>query len=259
MTGTILDKIVSDKAKRVKSAKALTTIDELLAVAETIRSDRKAFCFREAISQIDSVNVIAEFKRASPSKGIINGDADAAKIAKEYETRGAAAISVLTEEDHFKGSDDDLKAVRSAVSLPILRKDFVIDEFQIYEAAALGADAVLLIVAALDAEKLFAFRHLANSLGLDALVEVHDADELNIAKDIGADIIGVNNRNLKTFEVSIDVSRYLILNKPQNAVMITESGISTFDEIQELRSLGFSAFLIGETLMRGGLNLLNGK
>lgn len=259
MNGTILDKIIADKAERVKKAMTVTTIDDLLAAAEIKRSDRKAFCFKDAVSQPGVANIIAEFKRASPSKGVINGNADAAKVAKEYEINGAAAVSVLTEQDHFKGSGDDLKAVRNAVSLPILRKDFVVDAFQIYEAAAIGADAILLIVAALKPEKLAALQDLARSLGLDALVEVHDAEEMNIAKDIGAEMIGVNNRDLRTFEVSLDVSRRLIASKPENTVMITESGISTIDEINELKALGFSGFLIGETLMRGGLALLNNR
>lgn len=256
MTGTILDKIIAAKQKRVADAKALTTVDSLLEIAERVNSTKPSNRFLSAIKREDRTNIIAEFKRASPSKGVINGDADAAETAIEYHKRGAAAISVLTEEDFFQGSVSDLKAVRDAVKLPILRKDFVIDEYQIYDSAALGADAVLLIVAALRPDELIKFQAVAHSIGLDALVEVHNAEEMMIASDIGAEIIGVNNRNLKTFEVSLDISHDLINRKHENAIMITESGISTAEEINELKALGFSAFLIGETLMRDGLGLL---
>jgi indole-3-glycerol phosphate synthase len=157
---------------------------------------------------------------------------------------------VLTEERFFKGSIADLKAVRNAVMLPILRKDFTIDEFQIYEAASAGADAVLLIVAALTSDSLRDFQMLASDLGMSALVEVHSLAELEIASSIGANLIGVNNRNLRTFEVSLDVSRELIRYRPSGALMIAESGISSREQIVDLKSLGFDGFLVGESLMR---------
>src|SRR5690606_13586429 len=159
--------------------------------------------------------------------------------------------SVLTEEDFFLGSINDLNEAKNAVDIPVLRKDFVIDEYQIYESALIGADAVLLIVAALSVDELERFHKIASELGLDVLVEVHNAEEMKIAESIGAKIVGINNRNLKTFEVSLDVSRRLASMAPPNTVLISESGISQMNEISELRELGFSAFLIGETLMRG--------
>jgi indole-3-glycerol phosphate synthase len=205
-----------------------------------------------ALEREDRTNVIAEIKRASPSKGVINDNIDVAEQARNYEQGGACAISVLTEERYFKGSLEDLRKARSVVDLPILRKDFTIDEVQIYEAAAAGADAVLLIVAALTSENLSDFQTLAHALGMDAIVEVHSADELAVATEIEAQIIGVNNRNLKTFSVSLDVSRVLIKQRPENVLMIAESGISSREQIDELRALGFDGFLVGESLMRSG-------
>jgi len=158
----------------------------------------------------------------------------------------------ISEADFFLGSLDDLKAVRSAVDLPILRKDFIIDEYQIYESAAAGADAILLIVSALTSENLDRFQKLAHDVGLAAVIEVHDLDELKVAKSIGARIIGVNNRDLRTFAISLDVSRELIRHAPTNAIMISESGLATASDLFGLRALGYSAFLIGETLMRSG-------
>ena len=162
-------------------------------------------------------------------------------------------MSVLTEEDHFKGSLDDLRAVRAAVDLPILRKDFFFDEFQIYEAAAAGADAILLIAAILGDDKIERMRTVAeDELGIDALIEVHTLDELERVKSIGAKLIGVNNRDLRSFHVTLDVSRDLIKRSPDDAIMIAESGLQTPEELQELHALGYSGFLIGETLMRTG-------
>ena len=250
MRGTILEKIIDAKRKRVDAAKRLMGEAALADQAYLTRADATPHRFREAIADSARVNIIAEFKRASPSKGIINDHLDPAETAIAYEDAGAAAISVLTEEDFFKGSLEDLAAVRNAVNIPILRKDFIIDDFQIYESTAAGADAVLLIVAGQSAENLQRLLRLAHELGLDAIVEVHDRRELETAISIGADIIGVNNRNLKTFEVSLDVSRELIKYRPKDVVMITESGISGRAEINELRELGFNGFLIGEALMR---------
>ncbi len=251
MTETILERIIRTKRVRVDTVKAATDLEKMKGLAERSRRDAIAHRFLHAISGRDSINIIAEFKRASPSKGVINDDADVTEMVRQYERDGAAALSVLTEEDFFLGSLDDLHSARSAVKIPILRKDFVIDIFQIYESAANGADAILLIVAALTPDELRSFQMLAHSLGMDAVVEVHDADEMKIAAEIGAEIIGVNNRNLKTFEVSLDVSRRLAALSSKETVMIAESGIANAAEINELRELGYSAFLIGETLMRG--------
>ncbi len=245
-----LDQILKLKRVRVEAAKAACDLEELRSLA--MRGPRVKHRLTEAIAR-DSVNVIAEIKRASPSKGVINADIDVAETARSYEQGGAAAISVLTEEDLFHGSLGDLRAARAAVGLPILRKDFVFDEFQIYEAAAAGADAILLIAAMLDDETLARLYRLADEvLGIDALVEVHTREELERIKPINPRLVGVNNRDLKSFAVSLDVSRELIKHSPDGSLMITESGLSTRSEIEELRGLGFSGFLIGETLMRSG-------
>nr|ALS88927.1 indole-3-glycerol phosphate synthase [uncultured bacterium] len=190
-------------------------------------------------------------KRASPSKGVINDKIDVAEIAASYEKGGACAISVLTEEDRFKGSLRDLEEVRSVVEIPVLRKDFIFDEFQIYETAEAGADVILLIVAMLDDNDLQNLYRLAEQeMGLDVLVEVHTLEELERAKAIDAKIIGVNNRDLHSFKVSLDISRKLIKHAPNDALMIAESGLQTREDLIELKNLGFKGFLIGETLMR---------
>ena len=251
MSETFLNTIFDAKRKRVEEAKRSCNIADLKARALALRIGCEKHRLQNAISN-DGINIIAEIKRASPSKGVINDKIDVAETAQNYQAGGAAAISVLTEEDFFKGSLDDLRAARTATSLPILRKDFVFDEFQIYEAAEAGADAILLIVAMLDEKLLTELFRPAAELGLDALVEVHTLDELEKAKKIGAKLIGVNNRDLHSFNVSLDVSRELIKHKPADALMIAESGITSRDEILELRSLGFDGFLIGETLMRSG-------
>ncbi len=247
-----LTEIIELKKKRLETAKASRDFEELKSSANARRETAEKHRFRENM-QKDRINIIAEIKRASPSKGVINDKIDVAEVAKNYEKGGACAISVLTEEDKFKGSLEDLRTARNAVNLPILRKDFIFDEFQIYEAAEAGADAILLIAAMLDDENLVSFHALAEqNLGLDVLVEVHTLEELERVKKIGAKIIGVNNRDLHSFKVSLDVSRELIKHAPAEALMITESGIRAKDEILELRELGFSGFLIGETMMRSG-------
>jgi indole-3-glycerol phosphate synthase len=245
-----LTEIVELKKKRLEKAKSICSLDELKKNAFAEREKAECHLLRRALKG-NRTNIIAEIKRASPSKGVISDKIDVAEIARNYESGGACAISVLTEEDRFKGSLEDLKTVKANVSLPILRKDFIFDEFQIYESAQNGADVILLIAAMLGDEDLQKFYHLAEEvLGLDALVEVHTLEELKRATKIGAKIIGVNNRNLQTFEVSLDTSRELIKHKPDNALMIAESGLQTVEDLQELKSLGFKGFLIGETLMR---------
>ena len=248
MTSTILTEIIERKRVRVEESKQSVDLDWLVHRALHARQLRRHFA--TAISKTGRINIIAEFKRASPSKGVINESLDPVPASLMYKTGGACAISVLTEGDSFRGSLDDLRAVRTAVDLPTLRKDFIIDEYQIYESSAAGADAILLIVAALTSENLAHFQKLARDLWLDAVVEVHDLDELEIAKSIGAKIIGVNNRDLRSFDVSLDISRKLIKNAPTDAIMISESGLKTCEDLTELRNLGYSAFLIGETLMR---------
>ncbi len=253
MNGTFLDKILSVKRERIQRQKIETDVEVLKDRATTVRQISQSHRLKAALIRTDRTNIIAEIKRASPSKGVINDNINVAAVAKNYEKGGASAISVLTEEDFFKGSLADLLAVRAAVDLPILRKDFVVDEFQIYESAAAGADVILLIVAALtEAELNFFLRLARDELGMDAIVEVHNLEDLEIAARIGADIIGVNNRDLRSFEVSLDVSRGLIEHRPPKSLMIAESGIATREEIGDLKLLGFDGFLIGETLMRSG-------
>jgi len=193
--------------------------------------------------------MIAEIKKASPSKGLLEPDFHPAYIAHSYEEGGATCLSVLTDRDYFQGSLHDLEAARAAVSLPVLRKDFTVDRLQIFEAAAHGADAILLIAAVLETAELTHFRELAESLGLAALVEVHNSDELKKAVDSGAGLIGVNNRDLQTFEVSLDTSLRLAFQMPADAVRVSESGIRTRADIDLLHGAGFQAFLVGESLM----------
>jgi indole-3-glycerol phosphate synthase len=194
--------------------------------------------------------IIAEIKKASPSKGLLQENFHPAFLAAAYQEGGAACLSVLTDRDYFQGSLHDLEVARAAVTAPVLRKDFTIHRLQIFEAAAHGADAILLIAAILEVEQLRQFRELAASLHMAALVEVHDAEELAKAVDSGAEIIGVNNRNLNTFEVSLDTSLRLSFLMPAGVTRVSESGISTRADIELLRGAGFHAFLVGETLMR---------
>ncbi|HEX7360498.1 MAG TPA: indole-3-glycerol phosphate synthase TrpC [Bryobacteraceae bacterium] len=194
--------------------------------------------------------LIAEIKKASPSRGLLRADFDPAALARAYSAGGAACLSVLTDEAYFQGSLADLEAARAACSLPVLRKDFTIDPLQIFESAAHGADAILLIAAVLNVRELTAFRELAAALGMAALVEVHDAEDLAAAADSGAEIIGVNNRNLQTFEVSLDISLQLAESMPANALRVSESGISSRADIDLLLGAGFHAFLVGESLMQ---------
>lgn len=250
MSETFLNTIYDAKRRRVATAKQQVDIEALKREARHTRSATLPHRFRSSM-QNDGVNIIAEIKRASPSKGVINDQIDVGKTAANYQAGGAAAISVLTEEDFFQGSLDDLRQVGASAALPILRKDFIFDPFQIYEAAAAGADAILLIIAMLnDADLEHLFRIAETEVGIDALVEVHNKSEFDRAAAIGATLIGVNNRDLHSFDVSLDVSRELIRGKSTGTVMIAESGISTRDEIVKLHSLGFDGFLIGETLMR---------
>jgi indole-3-glycerol phosphate synthase len=204
-------------------------------------------------ADLPRLKIIAEFKRRSPSLGTIRDDLSAADVARRYERGGACAISVLTDEEYFGGSFEDLSAARSSAKLPVLRKDFIIDPIQIYEAAVAGAEAVLLIVAALDDALLGRLREVAeDELGLDALVEVHTSGEVRRALDAGAKIIGVNNRDLKTFQISLNTSERLIAEAPPDSIMISESGLLSAESLRRLRSLGYHGFLIGEALMRAG-------
>jgi indole-3-glycerol phosphate synthase len=248
----ILSEIITRKRQTVARFRADGALDDFREHALEIR--RNAILHRllkTLASQSDGLKIIAEFKRRSPSAGVIRDDLSAAEIARYYERGGACAISVLTDEEYFGGSISDLGAVRAATSLPILRKDFIIDPIQLYEAAIAGADAVLLIVAALEPTELATLRGLAeDELGLDALIEVHDADEIRCAVKAGARIIGVNNRDLRTFRTSLETSERLIAERPRGTIMISESGLHSAESLHHLHVLGFHGFLIGETLMR---------
>lgn len=250
---TYLDRIVEAKRRRLAAALAARPPEAVRAAALDARRESGQHSFRRALADATRVNVIAEFKRASPSKGEINAGASAGGTARRYEAGGARALSVLTEEDFFRGSLEDLREAKRACSLPVLRKDFVFDRFQIYEAAEAGADAVLLIVAALDDDALRGLRSVAEEeLGMDALVEVHEAAEMGRARDAGATLVGVNNRSLRTFDVSLDVSVRLAPLAPAGALLVSESGVRGAADIELLRGHGYGAFLVGETLMRAG-------
>jgi indole-3-glycerol phosphate synthase len=259
---TFLDEIIELKRRRVEISKTRLKNANL---SFQFDNSRPKHLLRQSLENSDKINIIAEIKRASPSKGIINDKMDVAETAQNYELGGACAISVLTEEDRFKGTLEDLKIVKSVVKIPVLRKDFIFDDFQIYEAADAGADVILLIVAMLDDETLSKLYRLASvELGLDVLVEVHTLEELERAKSLGANIIGVNNRDLHSFKVSLDVSRELIKFAPNDALMIAESGLQSRENLLELKGLGYCGFLIGESLMRSGnvvaaLNTLTGN
>ncbi|HST54822.1 MAG TPA: indole-3-glycerol phosphate synthase TrpC [Solirubrobacteraceae bacterium] len=196
------------------------------------------------------IGVIAEFKRRSPSAGPLRDDPDVAELVSAYERGGASALSVLTEGPHFGGSLEDLRAARAACGLPILRKDFIVDPYQLHEALAAGADAVLLIVAALAPDELGALHEQARALGLDVLVEVHDLTELQIALDVGARLIGVNNRDLRDFSIDLGRTLSLMPRIPEGVTVVSESGIAGPDQLRSLREAGVQAVLVGETLMR---------
>ncbi len=246
-----LEEIIERKRVRLEHARTASPLEILRACASNVRRKPQHHMLRRALEPDGYFKVIAEVKRASPSKGLIKENFKPPEIARAYSRGGAVALSILTEEDYFQGSLDDLRAVRDAVSLPILRKDFIIDEYQIYETAEAGADALLLIVAALNDDQLSRFRRIAEEeLGMDALVEVHNVEEMRRAERAGATIIGVNNRNLRTFEVSLNVSIDLAREAPPNSLLISESGLGSGDDLRRLQSLGYRGFLIGEALMR---------
>lgn len=246
----VLSEIIAKKRERMAVAQSVVPLRQLCRLASEVRGNATPRALTKGVSR-DGINIIAEFKRRSPSKGIIRPDADLLPIVKGYEAGGAAAISVLTEEDYFSGSLEDLRTVKTTVKLPVLRKDFVFEEYQVYESAAAGADAILLIVAALDDESLVRLRRLAeDELGLDALVEVHTGEEMRRAAACGANLIGVNNRDLRTFAVSLETSLLLAREAPPDALLVSESGLRNREDLRRLHAAGFRGFLIGETLMR---------
>ncbi len=249
-TTNFLDLILERKRSRIEAARLASPLAALRQRATEVRQRSEPHALRRALGSF-SPNIIAEFKRASPSKGTINEQVRPAERARAYRRGGAVAISVLTEEDHFRGSIEDLRAVREENLLPILRKDFIFDEYQIYETAAAGAAALLLIVAALNDDDLARLRRLAEEeLGLDALVEVHTENEMKRAQRAGATLIGVNNRNLQTFKVSVDVSEKLARHASAGTLLVSESGLNSSDDLRRLQAVGYQGFLIGESLMR---------
>jgi indole-3-glycerol phosphate synthase len=244
MAKAILDKIVADKKAELaqqKQAIPFSLLKESLA-------QHKPLDFRSALSGT-SIKLIAEIKKASPSKGLLCPDFKPAEMAQIYEKSGAAAISVLTEINYFQGSPEHLKDIREKVNLPLLRKDFIFDEYQVYETAIIGADALLLIAAILNQKQLANLLNLSHSLGLACLVEIHDKIELEKALQSGAEIIGINNRDLKTFETDIETTRQLRDFIPRGKIIVSESGIKGHDDIKKLESWGINAALVGEALV----------
>jgi indole-3-glycerol phosphate synthase len=243
----ILDDIVAHKKMelvRQKASVSLSSLEKLAWKADKPRG------FAKALSKPSEMALIAEIKKASPSAGVIREDFDLIEIGKIYETCGASAISVLTDEHFFQGSLSRLEKVRQAVQIPVLRKDFIVDPWQIYEARAVGADAVLLIVAILSDAQLRDFLHLCRELEMDALVEVHTAEEIERALAVGAQVIGINNRNLKTFTVHLETTETLVAHIPEDIVCVSESGIKGHDDMRRLAKAGVHAVLVGTSLMK---------
>ena len=246
----ILEEIAARTTERIAKEKAQVSVSELEnRIQEINKNTSQKMTFLQAL-QKDGMSYICEVKKASPSKGLIAPDFPYLTIAQEYEQAGASAISCLTEPFYFQGSDQYLKEIVATVHIPVLRKDFTVDEYMIYQAKSLGASAVLLICAILDDGELKAYRQLAKELGLDALVEAHDEYEVDRALNLGAEIVGVNNRDLRTFQVDMNNSIRLRKMAPDNVVFVSESGIRTPDDIRLLYENQVNAVLIGETLMR---------
>ncbi len=245
----ILQKILKRKAEEVTERSAALPLRELSRRAAAMSAPRGFVAALEAKIGSGAAAVIAEIKKASPSKGVMRADFRPAAIARAYEQAGAACLSVLTDRDFFQGDDSYLQQARAAVSLPVLRKDFIIDAYQVYEARALGADCILLIVAALGEAQLREFAGLAAHLGLDVLVEVHDGDELERALQLDVRLIGINNRNLRSFETSLATTLELLDRIPPERLVVTESGIRTPQDVALMRGHGVHAFLVGEACM----------
>ena len=243
----ILARIVEHKREQLEQSRGYRAIAERAAYLS--RDDHRDF---KAALRAHPPAVIAEIKKASPSKGLLCENFDPRAIAQSYAAGGAAALSVLTDSKYFQGSLRDLDLARNSVSLPVLRKDFTIDEQHVFEAGSIGADAILLIAAILTTDQMRRFRELAESLGMAALVEVHNEDELKSAVDSGAAIVGVNNRDLRTFEVRLETSLALAEKMPSGTLLVSESGIHSNADVKRLMDAGYSAFLVGEHLMKSG-------
>jgi indole-3-glycerol phosphate synthase len=246
----ILKKILAVKAQEVAAALSAKSLPAIRAEAEQAAPTRDFVgAIRSKIAAGKSA-VIAEIKKASPSKGIIREDFRPADIAQSYERHGAACLSVLTDEQFFQGSADYLKQARAACALPVLRKDFMVSEYQIYQARAMGADAILLIASALTLNQMKAFEKLAHKLGMAVLVEVHDGAELEVALNLKTPLVGINNRNLRTFDVTLQITLDLLSRIPADRIVVTESGIFTADDVKLMRDHQVHTFLVGEAFMR---------
>ena len=246
----ILKKILAVKKQEVAEAQAIKPLAAMRVAAERAAPVRDFVVAIRGKIATGQAAVIAEIKKASPSKGVLRADFRPAEIAASYARHGAACLSVLTDQQFFQGSADYLKQARAACVLPVLRKDFMVDEYQIYQARAMGADAILLIAAALDVAQMRAFEALAHSLGMAVLVEVHNGDELDAALQLTTPLIGVNNRNLRTFEVSLQTTLDLLPRIPENRIVVTESGILSATDVKRMRGHQVNAFLVGEAFMR---------
>ena len=243
----ILDEIVLKRKEQLEREISKISREDMKNIASD--ADFPVISLKKALKR-DKLSVICEVKKASPSKGLIRPEFYPVEIAKEYEAAGANAISCLTEEFYFKGCSKYLSDIRKAVNIPILRKDFIFDDYQIYEAKRIGANAILLIAAILSSNQMAEFQNLAHELGLQCLVEVHNQEELEKVLKFTPDIIGINNRNLKTFEVDLNTTEKVRQNVPCETILVSESGIKDNDDMKKIRALGADAVLIGETLMR---------
>ncbi|HEY9017284.1 indole-3-glycerol phosphate synthase TrpC [Thiomicrospira sp.] len=247
---TILNKIIERKFAEISAQWPSISLDQMKEFAQQADAPRGFVKAMQAKLAAGQSAVIAEIKKASPSKGVLRDPFDPVAIAKSYEQHGAACLSILTDVDFFQGSREYLEQARAAVSLPVIRKDFMVEPYQVYEARAMGADCILLIVAALDNEKMAELAELAQSLGMDVLIEVHDAEELERALAIDLPLIGINNRNLHNFEVSLQTTLDLLDAIPQERIVVTESGIFTPEDVALMRDHKVNSFLIGEAFMR---------
>ncbi|OOG28550.1 indole-3-glycerol-phosphate synthase [Thioalkalivibrio denitrificans] len=246
----ILTKILDRKREEIAERMMRTSLEDLRGFIDAAPAVRPFLAALEARVDAGRAAVIAEIKKASPSRGVLREDFDPAAIARSYEAAGAACLSVLTDHDFFQGSEAHLEDARAACALPVLRKDFTIDPYQVYEARVMGADCVLLIVAALDDVRLRDLLMLTHELGMNALIEVHDRAELDRALKLDAALIGINNRNLRTFETRLETTLDLLEIIPGNRLVVTESGIHTREDVARMRAAGVHAFLVGEAFMK---------
>jgi indole-3-glycerol phosphate synthase len=249
-TPDILRKILDRKREEIAERSAHTSIEDLARFVDAAPAVRPFLAALEARIDAGRPAVIAEIKKASPSKGVLREDFDPEAIARSYEAGGAACLSVLTDHDFFQGSEAYLEDARAACGLPVLRKDFIIDAYQVYEARVMGADCVLLIVAALDDARLHELLMLTHELGMNALIEVHDREELDRALALDARLIGINNRSLRSFETRLETTLELLDRIPQDRLVVTESGIHTREDVARMRDAGVHAFLVGEAFMK---------